>query len=124
MLNLFFAGSFSVESGDTGIWFVREPQDVIAEKNKPLTLECSGASKSSYAPVSYTWLYEGRPLSLDPRRQVQQNGSLYFTKVIQRRKRNRTDEGTYQCLLSNSFGTVASRPAKVSIASMYISLIS
>lgn len=103
---------------DTGIKLLNrlDSQHVIAQKNWKLLLNCSVSSDPRYGTPQITWLKNGVPLTLDNRITKDINGSLSFRKVVNKRKRNITDEGVYDCLASNSQGTVLARRVKLEIS--------
>ncbi|XP_033726119.1 protogenin-like [Pecten maximus] len=103
---------------DTGIGVLnrQDSQHVIAQKNWKLLLNCSVTSSPRYGLPTITWLKNGVPLNLDNRISKTTNGSLFFRKVVNKRKRNITDEGLYDCLASNSKGTVLARRVKLEIS--------
>lgn len=94
--------------------FVKEPQTVIAIKERSVTLDCSSTGESG---VVVSWLLDGRPLSVsgDDRRSQLINGSLLITRVIHT-KLGRSDEGTYQCVLSKGSRRLISQKARLLVA--------
>ena len=96
------------------------PDTVVAQKKFPFLLNCSAYSPPQYRPINYTWYKNGQPLALDRRVQVVDNGSLYFQSIKRRKRKFKTnDEGFYECLLTNSVGTVIARRVNLKIASKY-----
>ncbi|XP_060076160.1 protogenin-like [Ylistrum balloti] len=92
----------------------QDSQHVIAQKNVKLLLNCSVTSKFGVPEI--TWLKNGVPLNLDNRISKDVNGSLFFKKVVNKRKKNITDEGLYECLAANSKGMVLARRVKLEIS--------
>lgn len=68
---------------------------------------------------SIRWRRNGVPLSLDSRRTINPDGSLYFSEVIHN-KTQKPDEGTYQCEGVLSYDSedyrIISRTARLIIA--------
>ncbi|OWF38700.1 protogenin B-like [Mizuhopecten yessoensis] len=116
VLDLPVQGKVALTAIDTGIEVLnrQDSQHVIAQKNWKLLLNCSVTSK--YGAPTITWLKNGVPLNLDNRISKDINGSLFFRKVVNKRRKNITDEGLYDCLASNSKGTVLARRVKLEIS--------
>lgn len=98
--------------------FIKQPSDVVAEKNSPADLKC-GVSESSKATIH--WLHDGVKVEDDSKRVTMADGSLHFFRVTRNRKR--THAGIYQCVASNSYGTVRSRNASLIVGSEFFIFI-
>lgn len=111
------------------------PEKVVAYKNKPLLLNCSGSSGTQYGPLRISWKHQWINVKQDENKQIFKNGSLLIRRFAAPKKKpknitssKRSDEGLYTCLLHNDVGTIISRPIHV-IASrktyltFYLSLI-
>ena len=70
-------------------------------------------------PVTISWRHNGYPIENDSRISTLINGTLYIARVVHKPTKGRTDEGIYQCLATNRWGTVVSRRAELKIASKY-----
>ncbi|XP_053320100.1 immunoglobulin superfamily DCC subclass member 3 isoform X2 [Spea bombifrons] len=82
-----------------------EPNDEVAVTGQPLTLLCSA---DGIQPILISWRKNGAPLSIGEHTFVLPNGSLYlplFCPTI--------DDGEYDCVAQNRFGSVVSRKARV-----------
>ncbi|KAL5020555.1 hypothetical protein ScPMuIL_003447 [Solemya velum] len=116
-----FVLGFAIVQGNTTPHFTQfnftiEPSDVVAVKGEPVLLNCS-AYHGEITP-SIQWLKNGEYLTLEEngRRQILENGSLYFTEV-QHSKSHISDRGSYQCAATvDHLGTIVSRKAVVNIA--------
>ena len=91
---------------------IKQPSDVVAEKNSPADLEC-GVLEPSKATIH--WLHNGVKVEDDTKRVTMNDGSLHFVRVTRNRKR--THAGIYQCVASNSYGTTRSRNASLIVGS-------
>ncbi|KAL8595530.1 hypothetical protein ACOMHN_000738 [Nucella lapillus] len=103
------------------IAIVTAPHHVTVEKKSPLLLNCSVVTSPTFGPVTFTWHKDGRPLQPqlgDRRIHVYHNGSLYFRRIIHRKRReNRlSDEGLYECVAGNKNGSVVARRVHVEVA--------
>lgn len=60
-------------------WITEPPEDGVAVRSKPYTLQCH----STLPNATYLWMYNNRTLDLvnDSRRQILPNGSLFFKTV-------------------------------------------
>ncbi|XP_076438818.1 protogenin-like [Babylonia areolata] len=107
-----------------GIFILTASQShhMTVEKKAPLLLNCSVVTSRNFGPVEFTWLKDGQPLAPGPgdrRIHVFQNGSLYFRRIIHRKRReNRlSDEGLYECRAGNrQNGSVVARRVHVEVA--------
>lgn len=102
--------------------------NVLAQKNKPLQLNCPvTSSSSSSGPARISWHFESEDIPAnDQRRIIEQNGSLLIKKFLLHRKskknsnttqenvpNRKNDEGRYFCIARNDVGAVVSRPIHV-----------
>ncbi len=115
----------------TGLYFTEQPQDAVVVKGSPAQLNCSATTEGGH-PVNITWQRDDEPLENTRNRYVLPGGALYFKKITHRKQRGssersttglieRTDAGVYVCYAKdlNNNGTVASRKAKLTVASKY-----
>ena len=107
----------------TALEFGIEPSDVIAPEGNSVLLQCAGhtepsALKEGKTAPNIRWRGpDGQDIGIvgDTFRTQLPNGSLYVSSV----EENRGLTGAYQCLLTvDGLGTIVSRSARVSIASM------
>lgn len=92
--------------------FIEEPSDTYVRKGKPATLKCQVGGD----PLpSITWKRNGKQVTLDSRRTIKPDGSLYFTEIFHNRT-HKPDEGIYQCEGSQSSYKIISRTAHVTVA--------
>ncbi len=115
----------------SGLYFTQQPQDAVVVKGNPAQLNCSATTEGGHA-VNITWQRDGEPLENTRNRYVLLGGALYFKKITHRKQRGsserstgkieRTDAGVYVCYAKdpNNGGIVASRKAKLTIASEYL----
>ncbi|KAM9311940.1 immunoglobulin superfamily DCC subclass member 3 [Gastrophryne carolinensis] len=89
--------------------FVVEPSDEVAVPGQPLTLLCSA---DGVQPITLTWRKNGIPVWMGVTAFPLPNGSLYFP-LFNNKDGGSTDEGEYDCVAQNRFGSVVSRKAKV-----------
>ncbi|KAL7978051.1 hypothetical protein Chor_005038 [Crotalus horridus] len=102
--------------------FVLEPSDVIAVRDRPLLLHCQVEGE---APISITWYRNGVALAHDSRSALLANGTLRLESV-QRRPRGgspgeeaaNSSAGEYSCTAQNCYGLLASRKARIQIATL------
>lgn len=99
------------------------PDTTVALRGTNVTLTCKAVS-SSDSPMSTIWrkdneiLYDADIENLV--RYQQQNGEvLEYTTVLHVVNVNFTDEGKYQCIISNHFGSNYSNKAKLTVNGMY-----
>ncbi|XP_078513119.1 contactin-5 [Lissotriton helveticus] len=95
------------ENVEYGPQFVQEPDDVVFPANfgeKKVTLNCEARGNPS---PNYRWLKNGTVIDLESDyRYTLVEGSFIISSPIEEK-----DSGWYQCLISNTFGTVLSREA-------------
>ncbi|TRY89359.1 hypothetical protein DNTS_015298 [Danionella cerebrum] len=92
------------------------PKTAVVLRGTNITLNCSAFS-SSDSPMSTAWRKDGEVLH---EAQVQnyaryQDQRLLYTTVLHLLNVNFTDEGQYQCVLSNHFGSNYSTLAKLTV---------
>ncbi|XP_059426550.1 leucine-rich repeats and immunoglobulin-like domains protein 2 [Carassius carassius] len=92
------------------------PKTAVALRGTNITLNCSAFS-SSDSPMSTAWRKDGEVLY---EAQVQnyaryQDHRLLYTTVLHLLNVNFTDEGQYQCVVSNRFGSNYSTLAKLTV---------
>ncbi|KAL3884749.1 hypothetical protein ACJMK2_024858, partial [Sinanodonta woodiana] len=109
---------FGDDKIDAGIQIRQgEPNHVIAQKNGQLMLNCSVTlTDSDQGPLEYTWTKDGEPI--EDHIELQNNGSLFFRRVIHKPRRNKTDMGFYECYVKNKIGSIIARRVQVDIANM------
>jgi len=100
---------------NSSLVFLEEPQDVIVVKNSALWLPCTVDTTPEGGTVHYNWQHNGEVVS-DSRLAVLPNGTLYIPRVIHKVQKGRSDEGLYKCFAKNDYGTIFSRPARVTVA--------
>lgn len=109
---------FTVSGGviETGLEFVVEPEDVVVVPGSSLVWNCSAASSTGLPAPNITWLKDGRVIG-DGRRSVLPSGALSIRRIVQR-THTQGDEDIYECLATNSIGSITSRPVLLRIACM------
>ncbi|KAM9800279.1 leucine-rich repeats and immunoglobulin-like domains protein 2 isoform X2 [Syngnathus typhle] len=92
------------------------PETSVALRGNNVTLSCVALS-SSDSPMSTAWRKDGEVL-YDAEVQNYgryQDGELIYTTVLHLLNVNFTDEGRYQCVVSNHFGANYSNKAKLTV---------
>ncbi|XP_066951499.1 roundabout homolog 2-like [Macrobrachium rosenbergii] len=92
------------------------PSSIVTPRNEPATLNCAAARASRI-----TWFRDGEEVvtsSQDPRshRVFLPSGSLFFLRVSTGKRDS--DAGTYWCVASNKYGSVQSRNATLTVATL------
>ncbi|XP_072625156.1 leucine-rich repeats and immunoglobulin-like domains protein 2 isoform X9 [Canis lupus baileyi] len=98
------------------------PETTIALRGTNVTLTCSAVS-SSDSPMSTVWRKDGEILyDIDienfVRYQQQAGEAVEYTSVLHLFNVNFTDEGEYQCIVTNHFGSNYSNKAKLTVNEM------
>jgi len=101
---------------ETGLEFVAEPEDVTVAAGTSLVWNCSAVSTAGLPAPNITWLKDGRVIG-DGRRSVLPSGALSIRRIVQR-PGSQGDEDIYECLATNSIGSITSRPVLLRIACM------
>lgn len=105
--------SHPVLGGASELAFLKEPNDVIAVRDRPLMLDCQVEGEG---PISVTWRRNGVPVPTGPKASVLANGTLLIKSFQKRRESNETDAGEYDCAAQNHYGMLISRKARVQLA--------
>uniref|UniRef100_A0A3B3R762 Immunoglobulin superfamily DCC subclass member 3 n=1 Tax=Paramormyrops kingsleyae TaxID=1676925 RepID=A0A3B3R762_9TELE len=95
--------------------FLVEPSDIIAVRDRPLTLDCQVEGEG---PITITWRRNGAPVPTGQRVSVLTNGTLLIRNFQKRGESSEADAGEYDCAAQNRFGMLVSRKARVQIASL------
>ncbi|MEQ2291471.1 Leucine-rich repeats and immunoglobulin-like domains protein 2, partial [Ameca splendens] len=92
------------------------PETSVALRSNNMTLSCI-ASSSSDSPMATAWRKDGEVLyDAEVENYARyQGGQLIYTTVLHLLNVNFTDEGLYQCVVSNHFGSNYSNRAKLTI---------
>uniref|UniRef100_A0A671YKT5 Leucine rich repeats and immunoglobulin like domains 2 n=1 Tax=Sparus aurata TaxID=8175 RepID=A0A671YKT5_SPAAU len=92
------------------------PETCVALRGNNVTLSCI-ASSSSDSPMSTAWRKDGEVLyDAEVQNYARyQEGELIYTTVLHLLNVNFTDEGRYQCVVSNHFGANYSNRAKLTV---------
>ncbi|KAM4741532.1 leucine-rich repeats and immunoglobulin-like domains protein 2 [Anableps anableps] len=95
------------------------PDTSVALRGNNMTLSCV-ASSSSDSPMTTAWRKDGEVLyDAEVENYARyQDGQLIYTTVLHLLNVNFTDEGLYQCVVSNHFGSNYSNRAKLTINEM------
>ncbi|GCC17716.1 hypothetical protein chiPu_0020640 [Chiloscyllium punctatum] len=97
------------------LYFVEEPSDVIAVRDRALMLNCQ---VEGVEPITITWRKDGLPLQGRGRISVLHNGSLCICNFLKKKENNESDVGEYDCTARNRFGILLSRKARVQVATL------
>nr|XP_057911496.1 leucine-rich repeats and immunoglobulin-like domains protein 2 [Doryrhamphus excisus] len=97
-------------------WIVTHPETSVVLRGYNITLTCV-ASSSSDSPMSPAWRKDGEVLyDAEVQNYARyQEGELIYTTVLHLLNVNFTDEGRYQCVVSNHFGANYSNRAKITV---------
>uniref|UniRef100_A0A8C5MFW8 Immunoglobulin superfamily DCC subclass member 3 n=1 Tax=Leptobrachium leishanense TaxID=445787 RepID=A0A8C5MFW8_9ANUR len=90
-----------------------EPSDEVAVPGQPVLLMCSA---DGVQPITITWRKNSAPLWISEHIFPLSNGSLYLTFFHPPTDDKSSDEGEYDCIAQNRFGSVVSRKARVQAA--------
>lgn len=92
------------------------PETSVALRGNNVTLSCI-ASSSSDSAMTTAWRKDGEVLyDAEVQNYAQyQEGELIYTTVLHLLNVNFTDEGRYQCVVSNHFGSNYSNRAKLTV---------
>lgn len=101
------------------LFFVKEPHDVTVLRRDALVLDCQAHGE---APIRIRWLKNAVTLPESERVHLLTNGSLFISEVESRK--DKSDEGFYQCLAQNKYGSILSQKARLTIASKLLCLFS
>ncbi|XP_032737299.1 leucine-rich repeats and immunoglobulin-like domains protein 2 isoform X1 [Lontra canadensis] len=98
------------------------PENTVALRSMNVTLTCTAVS-SSDSPMSTVWRKDSEILNdIDVenfvRYQQQAGEALEYTSVLHLFNVNFTDEGRYQCIVTNHFGSNYSQKAKLTVNEM------
>lgn len=93
--------------------FTAEPSDEVAVPGQPLTLLCSA---DGVQPITITWRKNGALLWNEANVFPLPNGSLYIPFFHVNKEDGSSDQGEYDCVAQNRFGTVVSHKARVQAA--------
>uniref|UniRef100_A0A4W5N039 Ig-like domain-containing protein n=1 Tax=Hucho hucho TaxID=62062 RepID=A0A4W5N039_9TELE len=111
----FLRDSTSVLGRASELAFLKEPNDVIAVRDRPLMLDCQVEGEG---PISVMWRHNGVPVPTGPKASVLANGTLLIKSFQKRRESNETDAGEYDCAAQNHYGMLISRKARVQIMAL------
>uniref|UniRef100_A0A3B3UC02 Protogenin n=1 Tax=Poecilia latipinna TaxID=48699 RepID=A0A3B3UC02_9TELE len=109
-LCFFSTGVFSFSE----LFFIKEPRDATVMRKEAVILDCQARGEAS---IDVRWLRNGVKVVENERVYLLSNGSLFISEVESRRG-DKSDEGCYQCLAQNKYGTILSQKAHLTIASM------
>ncbi|XP_071098822.1 protogenin-like [Haliotis cracherodii] len=104
---------------EAGIRVYQDVDVVVTQKNGQLLLNCSVKATSDFGPFQYEWLKDDKLIEFEevnPKIKLLSNGSLYFKKF--RKRKRRTDEGDYTCIVKNSIGSVIANHVHVQVANV------
>ncbi|XP_068128537.1 immunoglobulin superfamily DCC subclass member 3 [Hyperolius riggenbachi] len=95
--------------------FTEEPNDEVAIPGQSVTLLCSA---DGVQPITITWRKNGSPLWTGTNAFPLPNGSLYLPSFNNIKDDGSSDQGDYDCVAQNRFGSVVSRRARVQAAAI------
>jgi hypothetical protein len=92
---------------------IEQPQDIIAELDKPMAIHCR-AESSSLDDLHIDWYKDGRLVTTDPNaRLITEFMALHVINTMPQ------DAGIYYCIAKNSYGQTQSRKARIQFLSMF-----
>ncbi|XP_030048641.1 immunoglobulin superfamily DCC subclass member 3 [Microcaecilia unicolor] len=95
--------------------FAVEPSDGVAVQEKPMVLDCL---LKGTQPITISWRKNGILIPESEHVSVLANGSLHVSHFRIAGADSSSDEGEYDCMAQNRFGSLVSRKAKVQAAIM------
>uniref|UniRef100_A0A8C2JQY6 Protogenin homolog b (Gallus gallus) n=1 Tax=Cyprinus carpio TaxID=7962 RepID=A0A8C2JQY6_CYPCA len=104
---LSFPGVFSFSE----LSFTVEPKDVAVSHGERVILDCQARGES---PIGVRWRKNGVQLHESGRSRVLSNGSLCISSSEQ------SDEGFYQCLAHNRYGSVLSQRSRLTVSKVLL----
>ena len=108
--NLCSIGLFECTNSNVPV-IVEQPQDILAELDKPMALHCR-AESSSLDDLHVNWYKDGKLVTMDPNaRIITEFMALHVINTMPQ------DAGNYYCIAENPFGKAQSRTAKVQFIS-------
>lgn len=108
---------------EAGLGLLAEQRVVVTLRRSPLSLHCTVATEPQFGNLTYMWKFKGEKIqSRSPkgRRYTYPNGTLHIRKVVHRSKAGIrvSDEGMYECFVTNSIGTVIAQRIQLVVASL------
>ncbi|MGH0144351.1 UNVERIFIED_CONTAM: hypothetical protein FKN15_043219 [Acipenser sinensis] len=105
------------QTQEFGPAFLQEPDNTIfalGSEEKKVALNCEARGNP---PPMYRWLFNGTEIDIT----IDYRYSLIDGNLIIMNPNEVRDSGKYQCLVTNSFGTIISRDAMLQFACEYLS---
>ncbi|KAL4660700.1 protogenin A-like [Arapaima gigas] len=96
------------------LFFITEPHDVTALRRDSVVLDCQARGE---APITVSWKKNGLNVRDSEHMYLLSNNSLYISEVENWSGEN-SDEGIYQCVAQNQYGSIVSQKARLAIASI------
>lgn len=96
---------------------LQSPENQVALKGQNITLVCKAATASS-SRLEFQWRKEQKFLSdveTEVSEQMEANDVVVFTSYLHLRNIQNKDEGRYQCVIRNQFGSVYSNQSNISV---------
>lgn len=96
---------------------MQSPENQVALKGQNITLVCKAATASA-SRLEFQWRKEQKFLSdveTEVTEQVEPNDVVVFTSYLHLRNIQNKDEGRYQCVIRNQFGSVYSNQSNISV---------
>ncbi|XP_076438747.1 protogenin A-like [Babylonia areolata] len=113
-------GSFLDDHTDdleAGLGLLAEQRVVVTVRRSSVYLDCAVAAEPQFGNLTYTWNISGHKIqSRSPRRYTFPNGTLHIRKV--KAGTRVSDEGMYECFVTNSIGTVIAQRIQLVVASL------
>lgn len=96
---------------------LQSPENQVALKGQNITLVCKAATASA-SRLEFQWRKEQKFLSdveTEVSEKVEPNDVVVFTSYLHLRNIQNKDEGRYQCVIRNQFGSVYSNQSNISV---------
>ncbi|KAL8562122.1 hypothetical protein ACOMHN_041957 [Nucella lapillus] len=108
---------------EAGLGLLAEQRVVVTLRRSSVSLPCMVATEPQFGNLTYMWRFKGDKIqSRSPkgRRYTYPNGTLHIRKVVHRNKAGVriSDEGMYECFVTNSVGTVVAQRIRLVVASL------
>ncbi|XP_073710068.1 protogenin A-like [Misgurnus anguillicaudatus] len=100
--------------GFSELFFMKEPHDVTILRKDAVLMDCQAHGE---APIAIRWLKNGAKLTETEHVYQLTNGSLFISDSESRK--DKSNEGIYQCLAQNKYGSILSQRARLTIASKF-----
>ncbi|XP_070547482.1 cell adhesion molecule-related/down-regulated by oncogenes-like isoform X2 [Ptychodera flava] len=92
--------------------FVQEPQSQVVKKKSKVRFHCTAEPHDA----EIRWKYNGQFIESDEANDIEIRGWQLIVRSFRHERNLFTHTGTYQCIVNNSVGAIASKPVKLEAA--------